>query len=109
MLPDPSHPLWSTVGVALVSALGIIAVLVKAVVDGRRQRNGHGHLTHAEVREHFDLLRQQIDARMDGVRGQVDEVYESQRRLREEVNLLVGRLDNRLARLEDRESNRRAM
>jgi hypothetical protein len=98
---------------ALGSAIGIIGVLAKGIIDARRNRNGSGHLTRDEFAsrmEYFkahmdarvDAVKEQVSARVDAVKDQVQQVQESQRQLRDEINPVLGRYDYRLMRLEDK-------
>lgn len=104
---DPQQQqLGYALGVALASALGsavgIIGLLVKWVLDSRRQRNGHGHLTRDEFNGRLTTMKEQIDDRTDGLKEQISEMKESQRELREDINVMIGSHDLRLVRLEDR-------
>lgn len=117
MPTDATQQLQYALGVALASALGsavgIIGLLVKWVLDSRRQRNGHGHLTRDEFGERLKAMQNHIDDRWNGIkeqigtvhedqRRQIGQVHEDQRRLRDEINVVLGRYDMRLIRLEDK-------
>lgn len=103
MDPQDGH-LWYALGVALISALGsaigIIGLLVKWVLDARKQRNGHGHLTRDEFSERLAQFRQHLDDRHDSIHSHISDMQENQRRLREDMHVVVSRLDIRLDKLE---------
>jgi len=71
MMPD------FTQSAALVSALGIIYMLVKAMIEGRRQqKNGHGHVTHEEFAAAVAVIGKQIEteaSRLDDKIGDLKE------------------------------------
>lgn len=107
-----SYALGVALASALGSAVGIIGLLVKWMIDTRRQRNGHGHVTRDEFTDRLTAIRLQIDDKTLGIkdsiedlhedqRRQIEMIREDQRRLRDEINVVIGRLDTRLVRLED--------
>ena len=101
---DPQ--LTYALGVALLSALGsaigIIGILAKGIIEARRNRNGAGHVTRDEFARHMETLKTHMDARVDAVKDRIQQVQESQRQLRDEINPVLGRYDYRLMRLEDK-------
>lgn len=83
-----SPQLWYALVLALVTALGAaiaaIGLLVKAVLDRRSQRNGHGHVTRLE-----------FDAAVVMVKGHLDEKSEH-------LDEKIEKLDKRMADLHAR-------
>ena len=74
-----------TQSAALISALGIIAMLVKAMLERRRQKNGHGMFTREEFTGALAGLGAQIKseaARLDEKIGNIkDEILRKRTRI----------------------------
>lgn len=61
MTPPADLTLLGVMATALVSALGTIGLVTKALVDARRRRNGHAELTRAEFEAAIRDLKEKID------------------------------------------------
>ena len=67
---------------ALVAALGVIGLLVKALLDRRRQKNGSGQVTREELRaavqaltEHLDEKAEYLNEKIDDLKARVDGLH----------------------------------
>lgn len=91
---------------SIASALGIITMLVKSLIESRRQKNGNGPVSREELTAQLRLHREFVSERTADLKEEIGKVRMSLHDFRDKLGTLPMAVDLLIRRLE-RDDNRR--